>query len=80
MVIINSNDAVVISLADPARFDADPDHTFQADADQYPAPDSDPKFCCLGREKIFKSSFFFFSIVLQNLSWIIFSVTMREEG
>ena len=78
MVIFNSNDAVVFSVADPERFDPDP--TFQADADQYPASDSDPKFCCLGREKIFKSSFFFFSIVLQNLSWIIFSVTMREEG
>ena len=29
------------SVADPERFHADPDPTFQADA----APDTDPKFC-----------------------------------
>ena len=38
---------------------------------------------CLARERnncSSKSSFFFFSIILQNLSCVIFSLTMREEG
>ena len=64
-------------MADPERFDADPDPdtTFQADVDP------DPKFVNLGRTFFFfKSSFFFFSIILQNFSRVIFSVTLREEG
>ena len=39
-------------VAEPERFDADPDPTFQAD------PEPDPKFfCLLGREKNVKSLF-----------------------
>ena len=30
--------ALARSVADPERFDADPDPIFQADADPYPAP------------------------------------------
>ena len=61
-------------MADPERFDADPDSTFQAVAD--------PKFVELRREKkiFFQIFIFFFSIILQNLSCVIFLVTMREEG
>ena len=52
------------SVADPERFGADPDPTFQADAD----PDPDPTFLCLGEiKKLSSNSFFFFSIILQNL-------------
>ena len=40
------------SVADPERFDADPDPNFQADADP------DPRFCKQGREQFFKYSFF----------------------
>ena len=62
-------------MADPERFDAVPDPTFQADADP------DPKFVKLGREKkcSFKSHFFF-SIILHNLSCVIFSGVRGERG
>ena len=62
---------LMISVSDPERFDAVPDPTFQADAD--------PKFVKLRRE-IFSILYFFFSTILKNLSCVIFSVTMREEG
>ena len=63
-------------MADPERFDADPDPdtTFQADVDP------DPKFVNLGRTFFFQIFIFFFSIILQNFSCVIFSVTLREEG
>ena len=67
-------------MADPERFDTDPDPSFQADMD--PDPDPDPKFFKARERKLFLSPDlnFFFSIILQNFSCIIFSVTMREEG
>ena len=57
-------------MADPERFDADPDPdtTFQADVDP------DPKFVNLGR------IFFFLKIFIFFFSCVIFSVTLREEG
>ena len=69
-------------MADPERFYADPDPTFQADADPDLAPAPDPKiFVARERKKMFFQIFiFFFSIILQNLSGVIYSVTMREEG
>ena len=62
------------SVADPERFDADadPDPTFQADADL------DPKFVARDRKK-FQNFFFVFSIILQNMSCVLFSVIIREE-
>ena len=42
------------SVADPERFDTDPDPAFQADAD--PEPDPDPNFVKLGREKLVSST------------------------
>ena len=48
-------------MADPKRFDADPD----------------PKIS-LARER--KNLFFQILQILQNLSFAIFSVTMREDG
>ena len=64
------------SVADPERFDADPDPdtTFQADVDP------DQKFVNLGRKFFFQIFIFFFFIILQNFSCVIFSVTLREEG
>ena len=38
----NNMHFVQISVADPERFDADPDPTFKADADPDPAPDPNP--------------------------------------
>ena len=61
-------------MADPECLDADPDPTFQADVDQ------DPKLFELRREKKISSKLsFFLSIILQNLSCVIFSVIMQEE-
>ena len=57
-------------MEEPERFDADPDPTFQANTD----PKPDPKNCTLGRKKNL------IIIILQELSCVIFSVTMREEG
>ena len=55
----------------------DQDPTFHADADR----DPDPKyFLARGRKKISSKSKFYFAIIFQNLSCVIFSVTMREEG
>ena len=76
-------------MADPERFDADPDPdpTFQADTD----PDLDPTFQAdtdpdphpnpftRVRTFFFKSSTIV-SKVFHNLSCVIFSVRMREEG
>ena len=63
-------------MADQERFDADPDPTFQADAD--PAPN----FCHLERQKKMSNFHFFLlhNLTVQNLSCVIFSVTMREES
>ena len=64
-------------MADVQCFDADPDPTFHANA--YP----NPKKFLQGREKKCSTiSSTFFSLILQNLSCVIFifSVTMREEG
>ena len=52
-------------MADPERFDADPVPTFQVDPD--------PK-------NFLPNLHFFFSIILHNLSCVIFSLTKREEG
>ena len=62
-------------MADRERFDVDPDSTFQADADPDPNPNS------FTRVKIvfFKSSTIV-SNAFQNLSCVILSVRMREEG
>ena len=57
------------SVADPEGFDADPDPTFQADAD----PDPNP----FTRVRNFST---IVSKVFQNLSCVIFSARMREEG
>ena len=57
-------------MADPERFDAGPDPTFQADADP------DPNRFIRVR-KIFLT---IVSKVFQNLSCVTFSVRMREEG
>ena len=61
-------------MADPERFDVDldPDTTFQADAD----PDQNPK----GKKFFFFKSSTIVSKVFQNLSCVIFSVRMQEEG
>ena len=57
-------------MADPERFNGDPDPTFHADAD----PDS----IFLGEiPKILGQNLqFFFPKSYKNLSWVIFSVTM----
>ena len=62
-------------MADPECFDADLDPTFQDDA--HP----DPKFFLAKQIKIiFYHIFTFsFSLIFQNLSCVIFSLTMREE-
>ena len=67
-------------MADPDRFDADPDPTFHADAD--PAPNPDPKYFLAreNKEICHPNLQLFFSIILQNLSCVIFSVTIRKEG
>ena len=51
-------------MADPERFDADPDPSFHADAD----PDPNPKNFKLGREKFFLH---IFNYILQNLSKLV---------
>ena len=48
--------------------------------DTDPAPDPDPHFFANERKNVLQNLHVFFSIILQNLSCIIFSVTMREEG
>ena len=64
---------MAISVADPERFDADPDPTFQADAD----PDSNP----FTRMKTkFLQIFSYCCQSLPKLVIVIFSVKMREEG
>ena len=50
-------------MADPERFDADPDPTFHADADP------DPKKFLLGGEK--KNVFQIFKFVLHNLTKLV---------
>ena len=63
------------SVADPKRFDADPDPTFQADANP------DPNLFSQGEEFFSSSkSSTIVSKISQNLSCVIFSVKMREEG
>ena len=63
-------------MADPEHFDVVLDPTLFADAD----PDPEPK------RFSYKNFFFFFkslpicSKILANLSYVIFSVTMRKEG
>ena len=61
-------------MADPERFDADPDPTFHADTDP------DPKFSSRKEIKISSKSSPIRSKILPNLSCVIFSVTTREEG
>ena len=71
---------VFYSVADPECFDADPDPdpTVQADAD----PDQDPNPFTGVKKKIFLQIFNYsiVSKVFQNLSCVIFSARMREEG
>ena len=66
------------SVADPECFDADPDPTFHADVD--PAPNPDQILLARKRKQIFFQIFNTFSESLQNLSCVIFSVTMGDEG
>ena len=61
------------SVADPERFDMDPDPTFHADVDPDPAPD--PKL-----NKNSSKSSPILSKIVPNLLCVIFSVTMRKEG
>ena len=59
------------SVADPERFDADPDPTFQADADPNP----------FTRVRHFFLQIFNYCFQsLPKLVIVIFSVKMREEG
>ena len=58
-------------MADPEHFDTDPDPAFQADAD----PDPFTRVINF----FFKSSTIV-SKVFQNLSCLIFSARLREEG
>ena len=62
-------------MADPERFDADPDldPTFQADADPDPNPITRVK-------KMFLQIFNYCFQSLPNLVIVIFSVKMLEEG
>ena len=63
-------------MADPERFDADPDPIFQADADQ--APDADPN--PFTRVKHFFLQIFIYCFQsLQKLVMCKFSARMREE-
>ena len=56
-------------MADPERFEADPDPTFQADAD------------CLARErKPFSKLHFVLLHILTKVVMCNFSVSIREEG
>ena len=66
-------ETVESSVADPERVDADPDPAFQAAG-------FGSKICFARERNIFQIFIYFFSIFLQNLTYIIFSVTMREEG
>ena len=49
-------------MADPERFDADPDPTFKADADPDPAPDPDPNPLTRVKKNFLKSSPIVFKI------------------
>ena len=60
-------------MADPERFDADPDPTFQADTDPDPNPFTRVK-------KKFLQIFNYCFQSLPKLVIVIFSVKMREEG
>ena len=66
-----------ISVADPERFDADPDPnpTFKADADANPDPNPFTRV----KKKILKIFNYCFQS-LPKLVIVIFSVKMREEG
>ena len=64
---------VQISVADPERFDADPDPTFKADADPDPNPFTRVK-------NVFLQIFNYCFQSLPKLVIVIFSVKMREEG
>ena len=44
-------------MADPERYDADPDPTFHADGDPDPAPDTDPNFFLSRVRKVFVKIF-----------------------
>ena len=59
-------------MADPERFDADPDPTFKADADPDPTPDPIP-FTRVKKK-------YYCSQSLPKLVVVIFSVKMQEEG
>ena len=62
-------------MADPDCSDADPDPTFHADADP------DPKlFRLKGNKKFPSKSSPIRSKIVPNLSCVIFSVIMRQEG
>ena len=69
-------------MADPERFDVDPDPTFHAEAAPDPAPDLDqyPNFLAWMRKNISSKSSTIVSKILQKLSCVIFSVKMRKEG
>ena len=62
------------SVADPERFDADPDPSLHADAEP------DPNILARSEKNISAKSSTVFSKILQNLACVIFSVTMREDG
>ena len=64
-------------MADPERFDADPDPTFKADADPDPAPDPN-HFRRV--KKNFHQIFNYCFQSLPKLVIVIFSVKMREEA
>ena len=67
-------------MADPERFDVVPDPTFHADGDPDPDLAPDPKRFSY-EEKIFSSKSLRICFkILPNLSYVFFSVTMREEG
>ena len=66
-------------MADPERFDADPDPTFHADADPDPDPDPDPNPFSRVRHFFLQ----IFNYCFQSLSKLVmcyFSARMREEG
>ena len=64
-------------MADPERFDADPDPAFQADTD--PAPDPNP-FTRVRNFFLQIFNYCFQSLPKLVMCTVIFSVRMREEG
>ena len=67
-------------MADPERFDVVPDPTFHADADLDPDLALDPKRFSYEENFFSSKSLRICFKILLNLSYVFFSVTMREEG